>query len=242
MKRLSTSLLSIILATILAIPTYADKITASGSLEAYSAYMWRGSKECGVHVAPCLALQWGGFELQSYGFVSFDGTYKEIDWDISYTVKDFTFHLADYYARLSSYTTPENYFSFKKGETNHIQEAIICYEPAKLPFAVRWFTFLHGDWIPNQDGTLGKPSFSSYLEAELYHKFSPNSKLSILCGASIFKGSYTGYTKNFAVINTELRYSYHIPIKSIQIPLTVSCIVNPYKKTCWLNAGAGIKF
>ena len=239
MRRL---ILAILFTAAMTIPTHAEKITVSGSLEAYSAYMWRGSKECGAHVTPCLTLQWGGFALQSYGFLSFDGTYKEIDWALSYNVGDFTFHLADYYARLSSYTTVENYFSFKKGHTNHIQEAIICYEPAKLPFAIRWFTFLHGDWIPNEDGTLGKPSFASYLETELYHNFSPHSRLSLFCGASVFKGGFTGYTKNFAVINTELRYSYNIPIKSIQIPLTVSYIINPYKKTCWLNAGAGIRF
>ena len=242
MRRLLPVLLSIILTITLALPTYAGKIKVSGSVEAYSAYMWRGSKEAGAHVAPSITLQWGGFALQSYGFVSFDGTYKEIDWDLSYTVGSFSFHLADYYARLSSYTTAENYFSFKKGHTNHIQEAIICYEPQKLPFAIRWFTFLHGDWIPNQDGTLGRPSFASYLEAELYHNFSPHSRLSLFCGASVFKGTFTGYTKNFAVINTELRYSYNIPVKSVQIPLTVSYIINPYQKTCWLNAGAGIKF
>lgn len=219
-----------------------QKITVSGSLETYVAYMWRGQKECGAHTVPNLTLKCGGFALQSYGFISFDGNYKEIDWDLSYSIGDFSFHLADYYARLSSWTTPENYFSFKKGQTNHIQEAIICYEPQKLPFAVRWFTFLHGDWFPEPDGTLGKPTFSSYLEAEVFHDFSENSRLSLLGGASVLKGSLTGYTKDFAVVNIELRYAYYIPIKAVKIPLTVSFITNPYSKKVWLNAGAGIKF
>lgn len=237
-----TAAISLLIICSLAQVQAREKITVSGSIEAYTAYMWRGQKESGVHVAPCLTFQWGNFALQSYGFLSFDGTYKEIDWDLSYTAGAFTFHLADYYARISSWTTPENYFSFRKGETNHIQEAIICYEPSKLPFAVRWFTFLHGDWIPESDGTLGKPSFSSYLEAELYHKFSPNSRLSLFCGASVLKGSYTAYTRNFAVINLELRYRHYLPVGPVRIPLHCSYIINPYRKTSWLNAGIGIEF
>lgn len=220
-----------------------NKFAVSGSLDVSTAYMWRGSRECGAHVSPCLTLQWGGLALQTYGFVSFDGTYKEIDWDLSYSVGDFTFHLADYYARLSSWTSPENYFSFRKGATNHIQEAIICYEPSRLPFAVRWFTFLHGDWIPEADGSLGKPSFASYMEAEVFHEFTPgNNRLSLLCGASVFKGSFTGYTKNFAVINLELKYSYILSLNSVQIPLQVFYTLNPYSGKTFLNAGAGIRF
>ena len=116
----------------------ARKFSVSGSVETYTAYLWRGSMECGAHAAPCLSFSYGNLTLQSYGFISYDGYYKEIDWDISYKVGDFTFHLADYYARLSTYQTPENYFDFRKGSTNHIQEVILCYEPQKLPFAIRW--------------------------------------------------------------------------------------------------------
>ena len=218
------------------------KVSVSGSIEAYTAYMWRGSKQCNANVTPCLSLEWGGITLQSYGFLSFDGTYKEIDWDLSYSIGAFSFHLADYYAYLSTYTTPENYFCFKKGKSNHIQEAIICYEPQKLPFAIRWFTFLNGDWIPNADGTPGRRSFSSYLEAELYHDFAPNSRLSLIGGASVLKGSFTSYTKNFAVINTELRYRHSFSAGPIKIPLQISYIINPYMRTSWLNAGTGIQF
>ena len=221
---------------------HAEKVSVSGSLEAYSSYIWRGSKECGANVVPCLSFNIGKFTLQSYGFLSFDGTYKEVDWDLSYSVGSFTFHLADYYARLASYQDTENYFSFAKGRTNHIQEAIICYEPQKLPFAVRWFTFIHGDWIPNSDGTLGKPSFSSYLEAEVYHDFTSAGRLSLLCGASVLKGGYTAYTKDFSVIHTELRYRYNLDLGKISMPLNISYVINPYRRASWLNAGVGIAF
>ncbi|MBQ3206430.1 MAG: hypothetical protein IJB38_00280 [Bacteroidales bacterium] len=220
----------------------ARKFSVSGSVETYTAYLWRGSKECGAHAAPCLSFSYGNFTLQSYGFISYDGYYKEIDWDISYKVGDFTFHLADYYARLSTYQTPENYFDFRKGSTNHIQEVILCYEPRKLPFAIRWFTFVNGDWLPQADGTLGRASFSSYLEPEIFYQFKENSRLSLFCGASVFKGNYTKYTKDFAVIHLELRYRHQFMLGKVNIPVQVSFVTNPYSGKTWLNAGAGIAF
>lgn len=220
----------------------ARKFSVSGSVETYTAYLWRGSKECGAHAAPCLSFSYGNFTLQSYGFISYDGYYKEIDWDISYKVGDFTFHLADYYARLSTYQTPENYFDFRKGSTNHIQEVILCYEPQKLPFAIRWFTFVNGDWLPQADGTLGRASFSSYLEPEIFYQFKENSRLSLFCGASVFKGNYTKYTKDFAVIHLELRYRHQFMLGKVNIPVQVSFVTNPYSGKTWMNAGAGIAF
>lgn len=220
----------------------ARKFSVSGSVETYTAYLWRGSKECGAHAAPCLSFSYGNLTLQSYGFISYDGYYKEIDWDISYKVGDFTFHLADYYARLSTYQTPENYFDFRKGSTNHIQEVILCYEPQKLPFAIRWFTFVNGDWLPQADGTLGRASFSSYLEPEIFYQFKENSRLSLFCGASVFKGNYTKYTKDFAVIHLELRYRHQFMFGKVNIPVQVSFVTNPYSGKTWMNAGAGIAF
>lgn len=220
----------------------ARKFSVSGSVETYTAYLWRGSKECGAHATPCLSFSYGNLTLQSYGFISYDGYYKEIDWDISYKVGDFTFHLADYYARLSTYQTPENYFDFRKGSTNHIQEVILCYEPQKLPFAIRWFTFVNGDWLPQADGTLGRASFSSYLEPEIFYQFKENSRLSLFCGASVFKGNYTKYTKDFAVIHLELRYRHQFMLGKVNIPVQVSFVTNPYSGKTWLNAGAGIAF
>ena len=110
------------------------------------------------------------------------------------------------YARLSSYTTPENYFNFRKGETNHIQEVILCYEP------------------------------------EVFYEFTPDSKLSLLCGASVFKGNYTGYTKDFAIIHLELRYRHNLTFEKFSIPLQISYVINPYSKRSWLDAGVGIEF
>jgi len=233
----------LLLSCLQAIPSQARKVKFNASLELSSAYLWRGSRECGFHLAPKVSLTAGGFTAETFGYFSLDGKYRELDIDLSYKIGAFTLHLADYYAPPAA--TPffsKNFFNMRKGETSHIQEAILCYEPEKLPLALKWFTFLHGDWIPLPDGSPGKPSFSSYLELELFYRPDSFSRLSFFTGASVLKGSYTGYTKDFAVIHLELRYSRSIEAGPVHIPLSISCLFNPYSGACWMNAGIGVSF
>ena len=76
---------------------HAKDFSVSGYLEASTAYMFRGSKGCGANVSPCLALKWKGLMLQTYGYVSFDGTYKEVDLELSYSIGPVSFRFGDYY-------------------------------------------------------------------------------------------------------------------------------------------------
>ena len=216
----------------------AQGFKVSGTATLSSGYIWRGDKVCGVQINPSIKATYKGFALESYGFLALDGSYKEIDWDLSWTYKDFSFHLADYFYRGAGYLRPEDYFNFKKGETTHISEFILCYEPAKLPFCARWFTFFYGDWLPDS----GRPTFSSYLELEAYHDFSHGGRLSGFVGSSILKGQYTGYTKDFAVVHLEIRYSRTIDLGPVSLPLSASYILNPFAGTSFLNASVGISF
>ncbi|MBQ9475574.1 MAG: hypothetical protein IJU69_04890 [Bacteroidales bacterium] len=220
----------------------AGDFRVSGSMELASGYIWRGDRVCGVQISPSLTLSYKGFALQSFGYLALDGSYKEIDWDLSYSWKDFSVHIADYFYRGTGYVMPENYFNFRKEDTTHIVEAIFCYEPEKLPFCARWFTFVYGDWIPDAEGKRGKPSFSSYLELEGYYNFQSAGKLSLFMGSSIFKGAYTAYQKPFAVIHLELRYAYSLNLGKVSMPLSAGFILNPYSKAAYLNASVGISF
>ena len=40
-----------------------------------------------------------------------------------------------------------------------------------MPVEAKWFTFFYGDWLPEPDGSRGKPTFSSYLELSAHHDF-----------------------------------------------------------------------
>ncbi|MCR5520031.1 MAG: hypothetical protein K6F21_06835 [Bacteroidales bacterium] len=213
-------------------------LTVDGSVELYSAYIWRGDKVCGTQFSPTVNFRYGSWTLQSFGFLAIDGSYKEIDWDLSYKYKDFSFHFADYYYHGSGYPQPEDYFDFKKNSSTHVLEGIICYDPENLPLSARWFTFVFGSYLPDS----GKNAFSSYLELEAFHNFGNGGKLSLFLGSSVLKGPYTNYEEAFMPIHLELRYRRSVEIAGAHLPITASYTINPYTRSSFLNAGIGVEF
>ena len=220
----------------------ADTPTAEATIVLSSAYLWRGEACCGFHAAPDVRLNMGNFTLEHYDYLALDGTYKEIDWDLSYKLGDFTFHVADYFFRTADSPVKENYFTWKKGETTHVDEVALVYESSAIPFTAKWFTFFWGDWIPAPDGSPTDLSFSSYLEVSAYHTFQDGGIFTAALGSSVFKGSYTGYTRNFAPIHAELKYGKELPLGNVRFPLAVSFVVNPFNGKCFVAASAGISF
>ena len=213
-----------------------------GALTLSSAYLWRGEQVCNLHFNPYLAFHAGSFCLEPYSFLALDGAYKEIDWDLSYTAGPFTFHLADYYWRYGNDPAPENFFSWKKGETHHIDEAAIVYRSSAFPFKATWFTFFWGDWIPAGMPGAGNLSLSSYLELEAWHEFGDYGKGVVNFGASVLRGSYTGYSKDFMPIHLALSYGKSIPVGGVSILLKFNFVINPYRKLCMAGTSIGVEF
>ena len=228
----------------LAVSVMAGEKTFSvnGSAVLSTSYLWRGDRVCGLHAAPDIQFHIGGLTLESYSFLALDGSYKEIDLDFYYTLGDFTLHVADYFYRYSVMDTPENYFTWAKDKTTHIDEVALVYDSSAIPLIAKWFTFVYGSWIPNADGTLGRPSFSSYLELSTYHEFGKFGTGSLIAGASVLKGPYTGFTKDFMPIHLEARYSKTFQLGPVGLPLVFSFVINPYTKTCWTALSVGISF
>ena len=193
--------------------------SVDGSLVASSAYLWRGEQVCGLHFNPDITFRFGDFTVEHYSFLALDGLYKEIDWDLSYSLGNFTFHLADYYWFYSGTGATEDFFNWHKGATNHIDEAAIVYESGTLPFKAAWFTFFWGDWLPDSAGNPDRLSFSSYLELETWKDFGEYGRGTLNLGFSVLKGSYTGYSKDFMPIHAELRYGKTIDFDRFSIPL-----------------------
>lgn len=216
--------------------------SVDGSVKLSSAYLWRGEKVCGTHFNPDVCFKLGNFTLENYDFLSFDGQYKEIDWDLSWKIGDFTLHVADYYARYASDPRTENFFSWKKGMTNHVDEVALVYDCSSFPFTAKWFSFFWGDWIPDSSGAPGPLSLSSYLELGTHYTSEKWGTVSAAFGASVLKGSYTGYTKDFAPIHLELKYEKVLETGNVKIPVGASFVVNPYNRCCYGAAWAGIAF
>ena len=239
MKRFIT----IISALILSAAALAESpVKVSGTANIQSAYLWRGEKVCEINFNPILEASIGGFTAQAFAYLPFDGTYKEIDIDFFYTIGPWSLHVADYFIRFKNSPLKENYFDFNKQTTGHLLEGILCYTPASIPVSAKWFTFFFGDWIPESDGSRGRPTFSSYLELEAHHDFDTWGRGSFVLGSCILKGPYTAYTKDFAVIHCELKYTKTLELGAVKVPLSVSYLVNPYARTSFMNAGVGLSF
>ena len=61
-------------------------------------------------------------------------------------------------------------------------------------------------------------------------------------GTSVFKGSYTNYTRNFMPVHLELRYEKEFDLGAVKLPLGVSFVVNPFTSCCFASASAGVAF
>ena len=235
--------LTVLAIALLSLPAIAGgpKFSIDGSVVLSSAYLWRGDAVCGLHFNPDVRLHWGNLTLENYDFLAVDGSYKEIDWDLSYKVGDLTFHVADYFFREAGLPLPEDYFNWKMGETTHVDEVAVVYEPSSFPLSAKWFTFFWGDWKRAGGDPVGV-SFSSYAELGTYHKFGDYGTLSMAVGASVLPGAYTAYKENFAIIHTELKYSKTFKFEKIKIPVGVTFMVNPYSRTCDVAAAVGLAF
>ncbi|MBQ4184145.1 MAG: hypothetical protein II652_04295 [Bacteroidales bacterium] len=216
-------------------------VTVDGSLLFSSAYLWRGEKVCGLHFNPDVALHLGNLTLENYSFLACDGSYKEIDFDLSYRLGDFTFHLADYYFHYSDPDKSENYFDWKRG-SEHCDEIALCYDSSAIPLNVKWFTFFWGQWIPDEEGRPGRLSFSSYLEVETYLELQNLGRLSLNLGASVLKGPYTGFSKDFMPIHIALGYSRSFDVGGFSVPIRSTVVFNPYLRTCMAEAALGLRF
>ena len=111
----------------------------------------------------------GDRQVRCISLFSTDGLYKEIDWDLSYTIGDFSIHLLDYFSHVAG--TPEYYFDCRHGLSSHMDEIGLLYESSAIPLNIGWYTFVWGDWKENEDGSTGPLTFSSFLDIGTYYEF-----------------------------------------------------------------------
>jgi len=104
MKRRDFIILSAIMLSALTVNAQESEKNSpfSASVELTSKYLWRG-QEYGEAPAifPTLGYTTGGFCIYATGAYTFDNSWHEADFGISYTIKDLTLGVVDYY-----YPTP----------------------------------------------------------------------------------------------------------------------------------------
>ena len=209
------------------------------SVELTSKYLWRG-QEYGEAptVFPTLSFGTGGLSIYATGAYTFDNSWREADLGISYTLKDFTLGVVDYY-----YPTVvganDRFFNFKNAETGHLLEACLSWVSSKLPISAMVSTFFYGaDKKEN-----GEQAWSTYAEVGYHQDFSETNILSVALGASLNKSLYNNYETGFSIVNVAVKYSTELYSNNkFNIPASVQYVVNPQKEKNYISFSLGLSF
>jgi len=200
-----------------------------------TSYIWRGSpvyaslgdqNVLAPSFQPGLALGYSGFKVGAWGSVDFTGTYKELDYYLSYSLKGFTLAVTDYY--WTSDWFDDNFFEYKSDSTSHYLEASLGYKGEKIPVSILVATMIYGADKQYEDPA--KDNFSTYIE--LGYGFTVSDyKLDLFLGMTPFDGMYgDGYggKEGFLNLNTGGKGSKNNKITdNFLIPVKASVIANP---------------
>lgn len=206
----------------------------TGEVDLVNTYLFRGMKLSDFTGFAIVDVHYKGFSLGGECGVGFDANYIETQLSLGYTTGDFKVQLRDQYLPIYQGVKADNYFNWNRTQTYHSLEAMLTYAPKKLPFKVLWSTYLSGydqDYKIDEQGNLcwGNRAFSSYLEVTGFHKFPHMHTIAAIVGASMNKGLYTDYEKNFAVVNTRLAYMKTWIWKSAYPTVGAYLTYNPYR-------------
>lgn len=207
------------------------------SVELASKYLWRG-QEYGEAptIFPMLGFNTGGLSIYAIGAYTFDNSWREADLGVSYTIKDFTIGLVDYY-----YPTPtgerDKLFEFDKDKTGHLFEGCLTYAPSSLPISAMLSTFFYGA-DKNLDGD---QAWSTYAELGYHYDFSETNIFSVTLGASLNKSLYNNFETGFSIVNIALKYRTEIPTgKKFSLPVSAQYVINPQKEKSYISFSIGL--
>lgn len=209
----------------------------TASVELTSKYLWRG-QEYGEAptIFPTLSFSTGGLCVYATGAYTFDNSWREADLGVSYTYKDFTVGVVDYY-----YPTPtgerDKLFEFDKDKTGHLFEGCLTYAPSSFPITAMVSTFFYGA-DKNLDG---KQAWSTYAELGYHYDFSDTNIFSVTLGASLNKSLYNNFETGFSIVNIALKYQTAIPTsKKFSIPVSAQYVINPQKEKSYIAFSIGL--
>lgn len=227
MKKFYISILAIVLINI-SFSTKAQETTEVKNInvgaDLVSSYVWRGLLFCEKpSIQPYISYtnNKGNFTIGSWGSLSNDGSYNEVDFWVSYTLKNLTVSVWDY----SNVYKGINYFEYDNKKTTHLIEGILSYKISEsLPLTITAGSFLYGaDKKPND--TTFKNNYSSYFELAYPIKWKSN-EVNLFVGATPTDGFYG--MKGFGIVNAGLSTTKQIKFsEDFSMGVSGSLITNP---------------
>jgi hypothetical protein len=205
-----------------------------------SSYLWRGTvADPKPNIQPCLTYTFKNFSIGAFGSTNLDNSYREVDFFASYSFKNFTFTLNDYY--WSPFIDSLDFTNYDYVKSGHFLEGVIDYEisesfPLKIQAATIFFgpdnKFDHFDSVTGE--TFYVNYYSTYFEAS--YPFALNGyDLKAFVGGTPSEGMFG--TKA-GIVNMGLTAFKTIKASaSWDIPVTGSLIFNPQQSKIYFTLG-----
>jgi len=198
-----------------------------------SRYIWRGTDfGNSPSIQPFLSLTVGNLEIGSWGAVATNNSFKEIDLYATYTIKNLSLTVTDYFVPEIGglAASPDNrFFFYGDKNTAHALEASVKYQGTEnFPLWVTGGVFVYGNdkrWgYDAEKDSLANTYYSSYLEAG--YSFAVNeTSAELFVGATPRAGAYGD---GLGVVNVGITASRALKITDdFELPLKGSLIFNP---------------
>ena len=196
-------------------------------VDVVSSNVWRGEYLSGVSIQPGLSVSAFGLTLGAWGSTDFFGTYKELDFFISYEIGGFSVTLTDYWWEGEH----EPYFNKLKRDNRYLEAGIGYTFSGKFPLSLGINTMISGDGDKDADN---KQLFSTYITAS-YPFTVGNIDLEAGIGISPWEGMFSS---KFDVAAINLKASKNLQISpNLSIPLSVDLILAPARDNAFFVLG-----
>ena len=226
--------LAVALGAALMFPTVSkaqNEFTVSGKADFVSDYVWRGAyQNSGVSIQPSLTLGYAGLSLNVWGNQSLENSAKEFDINLSYSIKNFSITVSDYW--WVGVDMPYGHY-----KNDHFFEGTLAYNFGEsFPLTLSWSTMFAGA-DKDKNGDL---QASTYINASYPISLPADVTLTPAIGFTPWKGMYHDKA---AFTDLSVKASKDIKVTdSFAIPVFVQALVAPVYDRTYLIAGFSLGF
>lgn len=230
MKRVFLTIVNIILVLHL---SANDRGKIELDFDLQTRHYWRGMQMGNTPaIEPGITYSIKGFSFNIWAAKTFNKSYSEIDLIPSYTIKNYTFTLFNYYNPVSG--EENRYFDFSDEKCRHSVELAFNYNgQGKIPLKIFSGTFLMGDKNP----LTHNPLYSTHCELGFPFRIK-NILAEIHTGFTPFKGYYA---PKAALISTGIAFQHNFSLsEKLDFPFRFSLLANPYTSNAFVIFGVGL--
>lgn len=212
-----------------------DSVQVTLEADFVSLYIWRGQDLGHVSVQPTLGVSYKGLSLSVFGNAGISDHHDsyEVDVTLSYTWKNLTVGITDYWADEGN-DHDTKYFDYAAHTTSHTYEAFLTYDFGWA--SLGWYTNFAGyDGLNEHDHR----AYTSYVEVGVPFRLGGcdwNAALGVVPYATTFYD-----TTGFAVTSVALRATYPLAITSkFSFPIFAELHANPRQEKLWTVFGVSL--